>query len=399
MRSQQAPDPAAGSSRTRPRRRLSLWLSLAFGVALALQGCSGLSGGSDQFRAVPSTGASGSTALAINLESHFLGHIAFVRNHQLYTLSGKDGAISALPAGAAVQDPAYSPDGSLLAYISRGADWSDLMVIPVRGGKPMALTQDQGKGQQTTCPSGISETDDVWAANPVWSPDGATIYYLSDRQKLLPSSCGFQDLAVWQVAARGGVPQLVLWPARGADATGMPGAGGDAHLSLRPREGHELTYTRYAYGAQPGAGLLAQVYLDMPSQQKEIALMPAVSADGTPQETLEASWSPDGQFLAYIVHANSFNGLAVMRVSDPANGAPQFGDYATSTQLLSGAITYPIWSPDGKALLYLDFKNNEYNLYLAQLSFNGTSVSLQGSPTQLTQGGMDGDWRPTWTGA
>ncbi len=399
MRSQHAPDPAARGGKGSPRRRLSLWLSLAFGVALALQGCNGLSGGSGQFRAVPSTASPGTTALAVNLDSHFLGHIAFVRDHRLYALSGKDGTISALSAGSDVQDPAYSPDGTRLAYIKRGADWSDLMVLAVKGGQPVALTQDVGSGKQMTCSDGISETDHVWAANPVWSADGATLYYLSDRQKLLPDSCGFQDLAVWQVSAQGGAPHLVLWPARGNDASGLPGAGGDAHLSLRPGHSDELTYTRYAYAAQPGAGLLTQVYLDTLSQQQETALIPSVSGDGTPQQTLEAAWSPNGQFLAYIVHSSSFNGLAVMRVSEPAKGAPNFGDYATSTQLLSGTITYPVWSPDGKALLYLDFKDNEYNLYLAQLSFNGASVSIQGSPIQLTQGGVDGDWRPTWTAA
>src|ERR1043166_1858617 len=104
-------------------------------------------------------------ALAVNIDATFQGHIAFVRNHQLYILNGKDGKVSAVPAGNNVQDPAYSPDGSRLAYVRRGANWSDLMVIPAKGGTPAALTHNQGDGQNTLCANGASEEDSAWAAN------------------------------------------------------------------------------------------------------------------------------------------------------------------------------------------------------------------------------------------
>jgi Tol biopolymer transport system component len=389
--------------------RLSFWLGLAFVAALALQACNGLSSSSDQFRTVPGTGSGSTSALAINTVNHFQGHIAFVRNHQLYILSGKDGTVSALPAGNNVQDPAFSPDGSRLAYISRGASWSDLMVIDSKGWQPVVLTHNQGTGQQITCPNGTSEADSTWAANPIWTPDGSALYYLSDAQKLLKMSCGLLDLAVWKKPVQTDKPaQLVLWPARGNDTTGLPGAGGDANLSLRPGDSSELTYTHYAYDPRQSNNLLVQIFLatlDQPEipptdQPPEIALTPTVGEDGiTPQQTLEASWSPDGKFLAYILRNSSGVSLATMRVSDPANGAPNFRDYANNILLLNGAVSYPVWSPDGKSLLYLEFKNNKYDLYLAQVTINGSTVSLQGSPIQLTQGGIDGDSRPSWTSA
>jgi len=391
-------------------KRFSLWLSLAFGALLALGGCDGLASSGGHFRAIPNTSSKGVSALAINLDSRFQGHIAFVRNHHLYTLSGKDGSVTALPAaGTDVQDPSYSPDGTRLAYIRRGAAWSDLMLLPTRGGQPIALTHNQGTGQQMTCPNGISVTDMTYAANPVWTPDGSALYYLSDAQKLLKAACGFQDMAAWKIPAQGGTGQVVLWPERGNDNNGAPGAGGDANLSLRPGTGNELTYTHYAYDTNQGATKLVQIFLapldqqqPAPDHQQELALAPAVTPDSKPQETLEASWSPNGQLLAYIIHANGITSLAIMPVSDPARGAPDFLDYAntaTFTPDAHASYSYPVWSPDGRSLLYLVFDNNEYNLYLAQLAFNGTTVSLQGSPIQLTQGGVDGDSRPTWTSA
>lgn len=396
-------------SSARARRWAGLWPCLLCCLLLALQGCNSLAPGGDQFRAVPGTGK-GVSALAINTGGHFQGHIAFVRNHQLYVLSGQNDSVSALPAGTDVQDPAYSPDGSRLAYIRGSTAWSDLMVISARGGQPVALTHNQGAGQQITCANGVSEDDRTWAANPIWTPGGSALYYLSDAQKLDKASCGFLDLAVWEIGSQGGKAQLVLWPARGIDDTGLPGAGGDANLSLRPGSSAEIAYTHYAYDPKQSSSRLVQVFLatldqaqgSVPGQQQEMALAPAVSEDGTPQQTLEASWSPDGQFLAYVVRANGATSLAVMPVSNPARGAPHFLDYAngiTFAPNTRASYSYPVWSPDGKSLLYVAFNNTEYDLYLVQLTMNGSTIALQGNPIQLTQGGIDGDSRPAWTAA
>jgi len=375
----------------------SLWLALALGLCLLLQGCEGLPGTSDHFSTVPGTNSNGSP-LAVNQDSRFQGHIAFTRNHHLYILDGKTARIRPLPVGANVQDPAYSPDGTRLAYISRGAQWSDVLVVATAGGAPTALTHNQSMGQSITCPSGVSESDGVWAADPIWTADSAALYYLSDQQKL-KLACGFFDLAVWQIAARGGTPQLVLWPARAGDPDNAPGAGGDANLSLRPGEHQELVYTHYAYDTtQPGERLQVQLFLATLNDQKENALSPAM-VDGASEQALEPAWSPDGRWLAYIRRSGDNDELYLMRVSDPAGGAPTFSDYAAATRLpsVSGQIALPVWSPDGKSLLYLAFKDNEYNLYLAQLSRNGDTLSLQGSAVQLTQGGVDSDSQPSWT--
>jgi Tol biopolymer transport system component len=375
-----------------------LLVALVLGVCLVLSACENLAAGGGHFRPVPGTNSGGATTLAVNQDSHFHGHIAFIRNHQLYILDGKTGAMRALPAGANVQDPAYSPDGTRLAYISRGANWSDVMVISTAGGQPTALTHNQGTGQSITCASGVSESDGVWAADPVWAADGAALYYLSDQQKL-KLACGFFDMAVWQVSTGGSTPQLVLWPARGENPTNAPGAGGDANLSLRPGAHQELAYTHYAYNAtQPGESLQVQLFLATLKDQKETPLSPPL-VGGTPEQALEPAWSPDGHMLAYIRRSGTSDDLYVMSVSNPASGAPNFNDYATATRLLGGYLSQPVWSPDGKALLYLSLKENEYNLYLAQLSVDGSSISIQGNPIQLTQGGVDGDSHPSWTGA
>ncbi|HEY7123350.1 MAG TPA: LpqB family beta-propeller domain-containing protein [Ktedonobacterales bacterium] len=377
------------------RTPLYFWLSLVGVLALFLQGCNSLAGDNGQFRPALTSTSGGGTPLEVNSEERFPGKIAFVRNHRLYVLDGTTGEITPLNAGDDVSDPAYSPDGTHLAFISRSASWSDLLVMPADGGTPTALTHSQGSGQ-ITCPSGITINNQVWVANPVWSASGDTIFYLSDHQKL-DTACGFSDMGIWKMTAAGTDPQLLLPPALGDENSGLPGAGGDTNLSLRPGNDPSLAYTHYAYDAQNGTTLLIQLFLGMLDGEQETALSPT-TLNQAPEQARQPAWSPDGHDLAYIRQDGSSTDLMVMRVSDPADGAPDFGDYATRITLLDGQITYPVWSPDGKDLLFLAYKDDAYNLYLAHLVFSDNTIGVAGSPLQLTQGGVDGDTQPAWTG-
>ncbi|WP_428263225.1 prolyl oligopeptidase family serine peptidase [Haliangium sp.] len=83
-----------------------------------------------------------------------------------------------------VGNPVMSPDGTRLAYALRQTDLaanttrSDLYVVPLAGGEPARLTNH---------PSGDG--------SPAWSPDGASIYFLSSRSG---------SSQVWRVPAVGG---------------------------------------------------------------------------------------------------------------------------------------------------------------------------------------------------
>lgn len=86
-----------------------------------------------------------------------------------------DGTVSA-------REPAWSPDGSQIAFWSE-RDGQDIWVVPVAGGTPVRLTSDPSTDQ-----------------SPAWSPDGQRIAFVSDRG-------GTQD--IWVMDADGSNPVQV----------------------------------------------------------------------------------------------------------------------------------------------------------------------------------------------
>jgi dipeptidyl aminopeptidase/acylaminoacyl peptidase len=90
--------------------------------------------------------------------------------------------------------PAWSPDGSCLAYVANPdpdadrTNVTDVWVIPLGGGTPRRITRSLGPVQA-----------------PVWSPDGARIAYVGHD-----NACwGATNWAVWVVPATGGEPRCL----------------------------------------------------------------------------------------------------------------------------------------------------------------------------------------------
>jgi Tol biopolymer transport system component len=81
-------------------------------------------------------------------------------------------------------EPALSPDGSLVAFVSTRGSGADLWVTDVKGGEPLRLTDDAAVEH-----------------SPDWFPDGSALAYVSDRGG---------DAGIWRVARLGGPPVLLL---------------------------------------------------------------------------------------------------------------------------------------------------------------------------------------------
>jgi TolB protein len=124
--------------------------------------------------------------------------------------------------------PAFSPDGATLAFEGRlpGSTDGSIYLVPAAGGAPVLLTPAT-PGGTTPAASGNG--------GPSFSPDGATVYFVSNR-------AGPYD--VWRVPAAGGDAVRVT---TGSGIIGKPAVSPD---------GRSLAYARAAPGSTTEVVLL-----------------------------------------------------------------------------------------------------------------------------------------------
>ena len=127
-------------------------------VALPLAACTGRSADGD-------CGVSGITP-----HPDVGGELAYtcydpVNKSEMFLLDVATGRVNALTADHAwTTDPAWSPDGTRIAYVSTKDGQTDIYVMGLADRRITRLTRDGG-----------------WNGNPTWSPDGAWIMFDSAR--------------------------------------------------------------------------------------------------------------------------------------------------------------------------------------------------------------------------
>ncbi|MBN1592346.1 MAG: PD40 domain-containing protein [Candidatus Coatesbacteria bacterium] len=216
---------------------------------------------------------------------------------------------------------ALSPDGNTLAFKRGRAHWwrkgyrgsvnGDIWVKSMGGPSATRLTDFDGK-----------DTD------PMWSPDGEYLYFLSDRD-------GATN--VWRMPSSGGdATQITNLKTDGAADAGMALNGSLIVFCLDWR----------IYTADPNTGAVAEVPIYAPSDQKVNPIEPRTYTDGAD----ELSLSPDGEQIAFVVRGEIFvmrrTGGEAMRITEsPAN------DREIS------------WSPDGLSLLFCSDRHGTRDIF------------------------------------
>ncbi|CAM2010803.1 S41 family peptidase [Acanthopleuribacter pedis] len=215
-----------------------------------------------------------------------------------------------------------SPSGKRLAITARG----DLFSVPAKDG-PVRTLMTGSKTRQR---------------NPIWSPDGKWVAYLSDET-------GEYQLHV--VAQDGGEPRQItrdfkMWPLQ-------------PEWSPDSKTIAIATKDRKLYLVDVASGDLTEVH------------------KGVYGDVNDFSWSPDSRWLAYTRTAD--NQFSVIWVYDLAGKKHH--------QLTSHYISNfnPVFSPDGKYLYFLS--NRDYNL-----SFSGYEFNYQyTNPTRIYAATLNAD--------
>jgi Tol biopolymer transport system component len=323
------------------------------------------------------------------------------------------------------QWPAWSPDGTQVAFVRCGGGRCGIFVLPVTGGPERKLRD-------------LREDRYYWLA---WSPDGKTIAYaerpspaepyalfllstdtLVSRRLTTPPGGNLGDLrfafspdggrlAVIRLDGIAGIGVHVLSVGTGADTTVLSGqhewfggitwsAGGRSLILSADQRG-----VRHLWTVPVSGGTLQQLAV-----AGENAYFPAVSARGnrlafvrefrdwdfsqvalrhgkagestafasSPRLDLNPAYSPDGRKLAFVSERSGTREVWVSNAD--GSGASQL------TSLGGPAAGWPSWSPDGR--------------YLAFQARGISVIPAVGGPMRVVSAAGDrstGSERPTWS--
>lgn len=240
----------------------------------------------------------------------------------IYTIPVNGGSASRL-TDASSWLPAFSPDGSKIAYIKTSAEGDDIWVIPSHGGRPVKVC-DLGRR--------------VWGS-PIWSPGSDYIAYLLEPEP------GKECKELWfvPVSEKGestAPPRSIELPLQAA--RNMGGWTFENRIGLLL----ESTVHQAIYTVPSSGGKATQI---------------------TPPEKYAFSpgWDPGGKRI-YFIYNNMFSSVA--SEGGEISSIPVSGEVG---------INFPVLSPDGEKILFHGFEKEISKMHIWTASTKG------GEPTQL----------------
>jgi Tol biopolymer transport system component/DNA-binding winged helix-turn-helix (wHTH) protein len=245
------------------------------------------------------------------------------------------GRIRAVTSGSGKIDSpgAWTPDGRIV-YHSTASGTYDIWITRTDGRNPQQLTSDVRINQ-----------------GPAVSPDGRSIVFLSDRtgtphlwrmnldgsdQRQLTNGAGGEQNPQFSPDGR----WLVYRTALGRPTVWKIPAGGGEAVQLTSR-------TSYGPVVSPDGKLVAYAYLDDEGASR-LAVAPLAGGEPVKTFALPATyerplrWTPDGRAVAYLDAANGVSNI----LAQPLDGATPLPLTAFTADRLLGFV----WSPDGKQL-------------------------------------------------
>lgn len=296
------------------------------------------------------------------------GRLLFVQSGTVWIWEGQQGR--PLFGDGDSWQPAWSPDGTHIAYIERGESYSDLLLADANGNKLDQLTYN-GSDQPSHSHARIYESQ--WAFYPAWSPDSTRIAMAAQYGPPTGVPAFEYNLSLYTLPAVGGTRQQIS-------------ADNNAHcgqLAYAP-DGSAIVYTR-AEKTNEGLQQLHRVHLST-----------GVSAPfpGAPLPSYDPVFSPDGTWLAFAARDGEWTDIWVLPANLPDDST------ATPRRLTTlGTARAPAFSPDGNMLAFLAVPEDQgvFELWVADLQLDPNGALIADAPRQITRDmHLDADSGLSW---
>ena len=275
------------------------------------------------------------------------GAIAYVTNRhgaaEIYLMTYNGGNQTRLTNNTGVEDenPAWSPDGQFLAYVSTIDGSFDIWVMSSFGeGEPVNLTPDS------------SQSDTA----PAWSPDGTRIAFVSNRVN------GIDDIYVMN--ADGSEVQRITTTGRSDSPAWSPDS---THIVFSSsRTGNDEIFI-----------------LDMSDPEAE-----AINITNHEGSDTDPVWSPDGTRIAFVSERDGNPEIYVLDITDE-------DAEAINISLNTGRDFEPTWSPDSSRVMFTSVRFGDLDIISVSANIDADATEAE-EVVRLTDESSNSDQEAAW---
>lgn len=286
------------------------------------------------------------------------GRIAFIKDGNIYAWSSEDGVQIVVEDGAAM-DPTWRPGSDYLLYARDGGSYSNIIMANTSTGRTRRLTDNESDWEPGS-PDYVATS--VWAIDPSWSQSGI-VCYASNQD----SPAG--EMQLWILDPDAETTYMAAWD-------GLE-EGSLEHISV-DGDGVYAVYTVLVGGWGPGSS----TYVSL----RDLNMGTTYPMIEGPQGAYDPAISPDGEWI--VASIRDENGVSDLGL---CNRLDESVTMLTSGEQASNAT----WSPDGNWIAYLALDGSRFRLKAIRVDLRNQEV-VGRSRTLADEDGIDSTCGLSW---